>query len=434
MHMTDKRRPFPPLPVSVRRASVLLALAVAGCGAPESGPVRVMALVPSASGSYEPRAVELNTITSLATMTGDVAQFLVGARNITPDLKSLTPDQRLALVNSLEERLKLFLPRRGHQAQPSFLKRDGVYWPTDFDSWGMSSAYYGLERTAAYFKTLVDDLPEFHHLTVYYSAEVYDGEPPFFPPDGETLGSPNNAAYFPAVDAIIMTPTTSSSNLPTAENIAVLAHEASHRVFNYRAFAQLWVYPYRTIRTFNIGLGLDEGLADFHAVGVTCLEQGGCRPGYMQELNPSELSRQRDLARLDTCMTSALLERIRSDGLMNPYVTGSLFAASLYQTGTKTGRLHDIQRAVMASYDDDSVTPGLRQLIFKAVTDPAAFDEYAVVDSFAAHIPDHELRRAWCGEAADRLRLECSSFPCARLPSCPADSVRGTSCPELVTP
>lgn len=393
-----------------------------------------MALVPSASGSYEPRAVELNTITSLSTMTGDVAQFLVGARSVIPNLKELTPDQQSALINSREERVKLFLRRPGHQAQPSFLKRDGVYWPTDFDSWGMSSAYYGLEQTAAYFKTLVDDAPEFHRMTVYYSAELYNGEPPLFPPDAEFFGYADNAAYFPALDAMFLGVATGASDLPIAENIAVLAHEASHRVFNYRALSKFWLPPYLSIFTSNLGRGLDEGLADFHAVGVTCLEQGGCRPGYAQQLNPIESTRRRDLARPDACMTPSLLKGLKSDPTVSPYVTGNLFAASLYQTGTKTGRLHDIQRAVMASYDDDSVTPGLRQLIFKAVTDSSVFNEYAVVDSFAAHIPDPELRRAWCGEAADRLRLDCSSFPCPRLPSCPADTVRGTSCPGLVTP
>ena len=51
-----------------------------------------------------------------------------------------------------------------------------------------------------------------------------------------------------------------------------------------------------------------------------------------------------------------------------------------------------------------------------------------------AHITDPQLKAATCGEMLDRLQLNCSSLPCAELPACPANTVKGTSCPTLPAP
>jgi hypothetical protein len=115
------------------------------------------------------------------------------------------------------------------------------------------------------------------------------------------------------------------------------------------------------------------------------------------------------------------------------YQLGTVWAAALYQAGNKMNQNQVVQRALLASYSDQSAaTPGIAQLIDSNLATPGNFTMEAVADIIVSHVSDKNLQKYLCNEFSDRLQLSCNAFPCTDMPHCPATSSRGTtSCPTL---
>ena len=105
----------------------------------------------------------------------------------------------------------------------------------------------------------------------------------------------------------------------------------------------------------------------------------------------------------------------------NMYKVGNIVASALFHAGGQSGKMKELQTAIIAAYDDDSnSTPGLRQWLEVALQQgaPPLYPMEEITDLFAAHISDPALRGWVCGEMSYRLNLHC---PSGQGP-CPIDS------------
>lgn len=423
------------------------------CGPNPKPPVKVMALVPSVSGPYETRQVELTTITNMTSLQGSVARLIGGNRVV---FDTTDPMQADLLTMDDPTRYEVLVKQKGGDVRANYVDKSGVLWPADFHTWNMVTAYYNFERAAAYFTFIADgkDTPELVSMPVMYWPQVY-------------LSSPDplldNALYLSFVKAFVLVPfsttpgaaypgNTPNQKVPMAMNIGVLGHETSHRVFNHRVLQDAGFHPALinwNLLAFNLLKSLDEGLADFHGYGVTCGEVSGCKPAFLDaSVNDTATVTARDMSRTGNCMTANLRSAFRAftndQWVRAPemYNVGTLFATALYLTGNKTGKMSVVQKGLLAAYDDPSASnPGLSQLLNSNLNTPEAFTPEAVADVLVGHMPTgSDVQKELCNQLTTRLQLFCGSFPCIDaanqnlMPHCPVTSTRTSDCPALPQP
>jgi hypothetical protein len=421
----------------MRRLLLAPLLALWACGPNPPAPVRVMTIAPKQSGALGTVEVQLKTLSSLTALKGSVAVFVGGNRVV------VDPNDPLQNINggiagmSDEQRYDVLVKDKGADVRGHFIERGGVYWPADFHTSNMVSAYYNFERSSEYFTSVYDgaEPTELQQMRVMYWANtrINSSEP-----------VQDNALYLSFVKSFVLAPfSENSATVPQAMNVGIIGHEVAHLVFNHKVLEGRGVHPALTSwggSAFNLLKSLDEGLADFHGFGVTCGEPAGCRPNFLLGSVADEaITSMRNLARPDACMDANLrnaffnasqLQWVQSS---NMYQVGTLFAAALYQAGNKVGDLKVVQKALISAYDDPSPTqPGLRQLINGNLNTPQAVTLEAVSDILVAHLPANSAyRKELCNELSTRLQLKCGAFPCPEMPSCPATSARQNFCPLL---
>ncbi|MBL8934565.1 MAG: hypothetical protein JNM69_08420 [Archangium sp.] len=418
---------------------LLLALCsvAVSCGPTPPLPVRVMAIVPVETGSYETREVSIQTLSNLATLKGSVAE-LVGANRLTVDPND--PLQRGGIENLTDEqRYEVIVKDKGTDVRGNYLERSGVYWPADFHTWNMVTTYWNFENAYLYFQDLLASQQptktpdELNKMKVMYWPELrINSETPIT----------DNALYLSFVKAFAIAPFSKENKVPMAMNLGIVGHEVAHKVWGKRVYNDEGVpAPLRTWsgEAFNLLKSLDEGLADFHGFGVSCRALSGCRPDILApSIADQDYAHQRDVSRPDACMDEGLRSALKSFSQdqwvrgRELYLYGNLWAVTLYQAGSKTGGLQKVkslQVALLAAYDDDKAgTPGLNQIINRNVNNPMAFTPEVVAEAIASHIPDIPLRTAFCGEAIARLQLQCARPDCAdKMPSCPGTTRRATT-------
>jgi len=409
--------------------------ALCACAPNPPAPVQVMALAPNASGAYATVQVELKTVASLANLKGSVAELMGGNRvvvdpndplqNLNGGIANMTDDQRYEVL----------VKDKGADVRGNFFEKSGVYWPADFHTWNMVSAYYNFERSYEYFVGVYDGVEpkELQKMRVMYWANVRLNSP-----DSLT----DNALYLSFIKSFVIVPFETQELVPLAMNIGVIGHEVAHRSFNYKVLADAGIHPALTSwngLAFNLLKSIDEGFADFHGFGVTCGEAAGCRPNFLAvSISDQRTVEMRDVSRTDACMD----ENTRNALYNNPpsqwvastdmYEVGNLWAASMYQAGNKVGDIGLMQRALHLAYDDESATtPGLRQLVNSNLNTQQAFTPEAVANTIVAHVSDPALKKELCNEFITRLQLKCGNFPCPEMPACPNTSARGNFCPLL---
>lgn len=417
------RSPTPPALLTV---AMVAALSPA-CGPAASSPVRIMALVPTTRGVFEPKEVALNTLTDVPALKGSVAK-LVGGAHITVKFD----DPAVQGATSEDAFTKAFVRSQGSAPRANLLERGGVLWPTDFHSWNMVTAYFSFEKANEYFlaqNVASSDLPQ---ATVYYFVDL---EIPSLKKDALT----DNAIYFSPIQSFLMLPFKEYQQIPLAMNPGVIAHEYSHRVFNKKVYAgrplpepiNRWsqVSPAPGL---NVLKALDEGLADFHAVNATCLLPTGCNPRFLADsVNDAEAA-ARDLSRPNLCMTQGLrtsletADSVSFDSAGLQYQVGTLFASALYLAAERTGQRQAMSRAVLAAYSDASGNPGLEQLTTQNLSTPQNFTLSMAANSIVAHVGDPTLKKELCNQLLDHVQL-----PIAELPACPSSASGGTTCPAL---
>lgn len=437
---------------------VSLSVGLWACAPNQKPPAQVMALVPTIKGSFAPQQSELTTVSDVTALKGTVLQVKGGARvRIDPSdpalVQAMTDDQiKTALLKD-----------QGGDVHVNYVDKSGVLWPADFHSWMMVTTYLNFERANAYYTSILDPnrVPDLLGTTVDYWASFTDLG------SGVDKPAQDNALYFSPVKSFLILPFDDQAHpgcdksamgcsdfdlIPLPMNPGVIGHEYGHLVFSHRVFANAAVpapLAQWSLEAFNLLKSIDEGFADFHGYGVTCLTQAGCRYFLPWSIDPTnEVITQRDFTDPSDskCMTAPLrnalqqLDNSQFLGGSNQYQVGTLFTVSMYQASEKLGKRDLMQKALVAAYDDDSASnQGLKQFINENLNTPSAFTPEAVVNIIAGHITDPDLQKTFCGEAANRLQLVCdgqgtpaTQSPCASLPNCDQHPwIAGNTCPIL---
>lgn len=425
---------------SWRMRALLIGLcALLGCGPNPPAPVRVMAVVPVESGSYETREVQLTTIANLTNLRGSIAE-LTGLNRVIIDPND--PLQRSGIENlTPEQRFEVLVKDKGVPVRGAFLERAGVQWPVDFHTWNMVSTYWNFENAYLYFQELFGAFvppltpDELTGMKVFYFPElrINDDKPVV-----------DNALYLSFVRAFVVAPFEKETRVPMGMNLGVVGHEVAHKVFSKRVYNDEGIpLPIRTWNgePFNLLKSLDEGLADFHGAQTTCRALSGCRSDFLAiSISDESYSRQRDISRADACLDENLRQALKSfsqDQWVRSkelYLYGNLWAVSLYQAGiSMQGQqgVKTIAQNLLAAYDDTGAKPGLNQLITRNANNQMAFTPEAVASAISSHVPNVPMRMRLCGELMDRLQLQCTRPDCSdKLPDC-AGAIRRTTCKVL---
>jgi hypothetical protein len=187
----------------------------------------------------------------------------------------------------------------------------------------------------------------------------------------------------------------------------------------------------------NLIKALDEGFADYHGFGVTCKSATGCDPHFLSTSFGEPVLSARNLDKADRCMDIFLRDQLNSAGLAAfsgqglEYKLGSIIASALYQAGEGTGPREELQRALVASYSDETANnPGLNQLITLSLNDQTNFNLVSVSSVIINHIGSPELKKAVCNEFIDHLQIPVASLVGPGLP-CPAAAQGGNTCTKL---
>lgn len=416
----------------------LLALA---CGPNPQAPVKVMALIREA-GAFKPTQVELTTVTDITALKGPMVTF-VGSTRVA--IRADDPLQAGIVDMSDDQRYDVIVKDKGGDVRGHYVEKDGVLWPADFHTWNMVSTYYSFEKAYLYFNSLYDErgATELWPFRVHYwsDVELNSAEP-----------LTDNMLYLSFIKSFVVAPFKREQKIPLSMNVGVVGHEVAHRVFSVKTFEDEGLpQVLRTwnLQPFNLLKSLDEGLADFHGYSVTRLERDGDLPNFLTlSVSDARTVEARDVSRPKACMDESLRSAFQNASQLewvtssNMYTVGNLIAASLFWAGNAESKLTELQRAVVATYDDESpLTPGFRQLIRNNLNTSSKFTPELVVDAIAAHIGDQELRKRVCSEFSTRMQLRCGSWPClidgqVAMPHCDATAAgRDNSvCPAIPQP
>ncbi|MBU8896614.1 hypothetical protein DRW03_23705 [Corallococcus sp. H22C18031201] len=419
---------------TVTAAAAVLGLAV-GCAPNDPAPVKVRALVRSSNGQYAPKEVELTTIEDIVGLKGTVADFQGGARIV---IDPNDPELATATEATLPD---ILIKESGHDVSASYINQGGVLWPADFHTWNMVTAYYNLEKANEYFRTVANvkvadfgPAPTVHYFPDFIQTQV-SKEP-----------GKDNAIFYSPLRAFLVLPFDQIERAPLPLNAGIMAHEYSHHVFNRLAYAgqrlpevfSIWASDSPSPGA-NIVKALDEGLADYHAYGSTCLTESGCDTRFMSTSFEGPFTdevERRDLARADRCLDATLLNNLYSMDLSTwsgngyEYRLGTILATALYQAGQSTNQQKVLMRAVASAYNDDStVTPGLYQVMKKYQGDQNSFTLAEAMKPIISHLTDTDLKKAVCNQLMDHLQISPDQLTGTNL--CPPSAAGGNKCPRI---
>ncbi len=407
---------------------------LAACEPAVTSPVKVMAIVPNRTGTYDTRQVEITTADSIVHMTGSLLTLVGGAQIEIP-----AEDPPAGATN--EQLFELMMKNKGQSVRASFVDKSGVLWPADFHSWAMTTTYYNYEQAFAYYQKIYNgkSTEELKNIRVFYWAGFKDLT------GLSDLDQRDNAIFLSTVGSFMVLPFEKFQKVPLSLNIGVIGHEFAHLVFNKKVYEGAALpLPLVTwsLAPFNLLKSMDEGFADFHGYGVTCTTAAsgsGCLPSFLSaSIADKDVLAARNIADATHCMTAELRSAFNNfqptqftrPGLQ--YKIGTLIATSLYQASAPLGKEDVMQKALIESLDDPSAAkPGFRQVINLNLQTQQAFTPELMVNTIAIHISDLDLKRQVCKQLSDRLQLaECPSFPCDAVPACDS-ATKGTSCPVL---
>jgi hypothetical protein len=427
----------------VRRLAAVVALGA--CAPSPTAPVSVMAIVEQSDGTYQPTQVQLNTISDIVAMKGSVIDIVGNARIV------LDPNDPALQTSGLTDQQveAILLKNKGQAVTASYIERNGVYWPADFHTWNMVTTYYNFEQAFDYYNGLgIFSSDSLGGNTVYYWAS-------FTLVAVSTQPQVDNTLYYSPVQAFLLLPFDQALPLvPLAMNTGVLTHEYSHRIFNLAVYqGQLfpqplgeWLGTGGPTTQINLLKSIDEGLADYHAFGQSCQSAFGCTTRFLESSLGGNIADQRDMSQPDKCMSTGLLSALCTLNVTDftnqsmQYQVGTDLAAALYHAGENTGSRQELQKAILASYDDTTpATLGLQQQIYQNLNNPQCVTLGSVANTILVHITDPALQQEMCNQFMDHLQLTradiCPTMqtgPCQQVQcGCPTTSAGGNSCPNL---
>jgi len=396
--------------------SFFIALLLA-CGNPSpNAPLKgVMVLVPNADGIFEPQKQQLTTVSDISKLEGSVTTLIGGARMIWDD-----NDPKLQAATTIEEARKALFKKEGGSVRAQFIEKNGVLWPADFHSWAMVTAYWNLEQSFLYFQEIYGDRPtkELLKVPTYYWLDTNILEPQ------KKESNTDNAIFHGAFRMMAVLPFKDFQTIPMSINLGVMAHEYAHFVFDARVHHANPMSPTHVDPEHEASLiqnGLNEGLADFHAYGITRRLDGQGNVRFLEwTLDEGEANR-RDFADPTKCFYPA--------DRYNIYAIGTAYAASFYHAARDLGELDNMAKFLINAYDSDAPGKpiGLRQYFLENSETPDNISLASVANIFLPHITNNELRRRTCNELLDRFgwsREEMLKF----LPNCPSTSASHNKC------
>jgi len=413
------------LPVLVAAVAML-----AGCEPNKPAPVKVMALIQTNQGTFSPKEVSLESVGNVVELSGTAAKLIGGAVIV---LNFNDPLISAAGGNLTEQQIQqLFVRNPGSPVQASYVEKNGVLWPADFHTWNMVSMYYNFEQAFKYFQAAKVNANDIASPTTYYTPyfAIANGT-------GPEVQQLDNALFDAPIKAFAILPWDELQQVPLAMNQGVVAHEYGHwvldqKAYGGRAFPQA-LFMWGGLPQINILKSLDEGLADFHAYGASCLSVSGCNTRWIEPSVGKQAADDRDIA-VTRCIDRSLYQAVGTfandlflqQGL--EYRLGTIIAASLYQTSKRVpDKLGDVEQAVVSSYSDANGTkPGMEQILTNNLTTPQAVTLEALLNAILAHTPALDVRTEMCNRFIDQLKANP-----ALMPDCPNTAVGGTDCPAL---
>lgn len=411
--------------LNARRLLAILAMAAftCSCGPVTTQPVQVMALTRPAGGKYKPTQVALSSLSDVVKLDGSVA-YLVGGAEIDTN-----PGNRLLQLNggavTDEELANIFIEVDGAPPHASYVEKDGVLWPADFDTWNLVTTYYNVEQSFLFFQDAGVPGETLARLRVFYFPSFKEG--------GGTTELKDGALYHPNVKSMMVLPFDKLQEAPVSINSTVMAHEYAHVVWHRMVYGDqarpqaltAWANSgLTTSPAANVLKAIDEGFADFHAVAQSCRTSFGCDTRGNESSYGAAAADARDMALNDKCMDATLNNAFFSSGIGEflaggyHYRVGTVFASSLYHAGRQPDDWAVLSKSLISIY------PRLRALIDANLTTPANFTLAAVADLVLEGITSIELQTRVCGEFLGRLKIDR-----AALPNCPAQSIPSGDCP-----
>ena len=234
-----------------------LALLVYSCSKTKANyPYKARILVSTGTG-YQMETVTFNTLTNLERMDGSLGKII---GNATLDINQ----EQEVLVGANPDEIYLNI---GQDVSLDYTVEDDVIHPLSFDSMAMLSMYYNFEKVLEYWRDNLNlDLADFGKRRLFYDPDIAASS---------TFGSISgtiklNAAFLPGVRDFWFFKTSPLEKVPFKMNLAILAHEFSHGVFDY-IFAGPDASFYDSesqMASFQLS-GINEGVADYNAWMVT---------------------------------------------------------------------------------------------------------------------------------------------------------------------
>jgi len=408
---------------------VALVAVLAGCE-PNPRPVKVMALIQTNQGTFAPKEVSLETVGNVTELSGTAANLIGGAVIV---LNFSDPLIGAAGGNLTEQQIQqLFVRNPGAPVQASWVDKNGVLWPADFHTWNMVSLYYNFEQAFKYFLATGVVSQDITSPTAYYTPyfAIADGS-------GPEIQQKDNALFDAPIKAFAILPWDELQQVPLAMNPGVIAHEYSHwvldqKAYGGRAFPQA-ILSWGGTPQINILKSVDEGLADFHAYGASCLSVAGCNTRWIEPSIDKQTADDRDIAPM-RCIDRSLYQATGSfsndlflqQGL--EYRLGTIIASTLYQTSRRVpDTLGAVEQAVVASYTDaNGTSPGMEQILTGNLTNPQAVSLETLLNAILAHTRAKDVQTEMCNRFIDQLKANPGL-----MPDCPNTAVGGTDCPAL---
>ncbi|NRA44353.1 MAG: hypothetical protein HRU09_05290 [Oligoflexales bacterium] len=262
------------------------------------------------------QTVTFNTLNNLEKMDGSVAKII---GNATLDIDQ----EQEVLLGANPDEIYLNI---GEDVSLNYTVEDDIVHPLNFHSMAMLSIYYNFEKVVEFWRdNLSLDLADFGKRRLFYDPDIAASSA-----FGSVSGTIKlNAAFLPGVRDFWFFKTSPLERVPFKMNMAIMAHEFSHGVFDY-VFANTGAGFYDSdseIATDQLS-GINEGIADYNAWMVT-----GRESEFVESLE--QFAKERTIP--VSWNSQDLIDRGTEICTGGFYCKGSVLASALYEVAIQDG-------------------------------------------------------------------------------------------------
>ena len=337
---------------------------------PLDGPVRAMVLVPQPPGKqYALKEVQIDTLKDLHGLHGSVAT-LKGGGAIT------IPAQGEVYYGFREKLRAQIVQQEGNTPYFSYLYNQGRYFPENFHSLVMLTAYYNVERTYNYFLSLGLKINQMEPVSLFYYPQVKIDYG-----NSESKIIEGHAFFIRLLNIMVFTLPGKLDLVPLPANQGVIAHEYAHAVFS--AISDL---PLSQIegRLELITTAIEEGSADFIAFKVSG------QPYFFSSSFPADFSQvvYRNLSlpkRYDADLHRQIEEYgNHQPGRLEPHYLGSIWAHALFR----------LESEVIPGLTGQFLYNFFKKFKSLITTHASQFDFTLAANYFISQLPDQKREKA----------------------------------------